>query len=188
MLLHCSPLAGASTQASLVSSVIVKAVVAENTSGSSGCWQILQTICIQLYWLDLYFCPELCFQCADSPLKCKGVTKLGAEDMRGTYYVNVSNESKWINESKCFLKSLAYSGSENASLITSCNLDSFYSPCMRHDLSKGHGFFVGPEMTYIQSSACGSVTVDIWSEWRLIAPGPAHCTCWSHFSMPWSPK
>lgn len=83
-LLHSSPVAGASTQASLVCSVIDKAVVAENTAGSSGCWRILQTICIQLYWLDLYFCPELHFQCADSPLKCKGVTKHGAEDGWGT--------------------------------------------------------------------------------------------------------
>lgn len=86
-LLHSGPVAGASTQASLVRSVIVKAVVAENTTCSSGCWQIVQTICIQLCWLDLYFCPELCFQRADSPLKCKGVTKHEAEDMWGTYYV-----------------------------------------------------------------------------------------------------
>lgn len=101
------PLAGASTQASLVSGVIANAVVAENTSGSSGRWQSLQMICVQLYWLDLSFCPEICFQCADSTLKCKGVARHGAENMWGTSYMNASNESKRTNENKCFLKGLA---------------------------------------------------------------------------------
>lgn len=140
------------------------------------------------FWLDLYFCPELCFQCADSPLKCKGVTKHGAEEGWGTYYVifNGMLKIRW-NKVNPFWKAWPV-------LALKFKFDKVLQPGffslarMRHDLSKGHRFFVGPEMTSIQSSACGSETVDIWLEWRLIAPGLAHCTCWSHFSMLWSPN
>lgn len=187
MLLHSNLVAGASTQTSLVCSVIAKTVVAENATGSSGGGWTLQDICIQLCWLDLSFCPELCFQCVDSPLKYEGVTKHGAEDTWGTYYVIFNGMLKiWRNKVNPFWKAwLVLALKFNCDKVLQPGF--FLLPWVTHDLSKGHGFFVGPEKTYIQSSACGSETADIWLEWRLIAPGPAYGT-WSHFSMLWSPN
>lgn len=111
----------------------------------------------------------------------KGVTKRGAEERWGSNYVIFRGMLKirW-NKVNALWKAWPV-------LALKCNSDNVLQPGIsllprvRHDLSKGQGFFVGPEITHIPSSVCGSETVDVWLEWQLIAPGSVHGTRWSHF-------
>lgn len=78
------------------------------------------------------------------------------------------------------MKSLAF----GVQMIKLFNLDLFAPLWTRQNLS--HRFCEGPWMTCSRSSAWGRATVDIWSQRRLIAPGPARCTHCIYFSMPWT--